>query len=93
MGENEATKIEKLKTFFEDNITPALAGHGGFAEIVELKGEKLFIRIGGGCQGCAMAQMTVKSGIESAVMKFMPEITEVIDATNHAGGDNPYYAE
>ncbi len=92
MSEMENEKLEQLKIFFRDSITPALAGHGGFAEIVDLKGDKLYIKIGGGCQGCAMAKLTVKSGIESAVKKFMPDITEVIDATDHADGDSPYYS-
>ncbi len=87
---NEA-RLEQLQEFFDQQINPALAGHGGFAEITDLKEDKLFIRIGGGCQGCAMAKMTVKQGIESAVTRYFPDIAEVVDDTDHHSGTTPYY--
>lgn len=83
--------LQKVQELFDQRINPGLAGHGGWAEILELKDGKLFIRIGGGCQGCGMAQTTVKQGIESVVQQEIPDITQVIDATDHSAGANPYF--
>ena len=45
----------------------------------------------GGCQGCGMADVTLKQGIEVMIKEAIPEIEEVIDVTDHANGRNPYY--
>ena len=52
----------------------------------------VYLQLGGGCQGCGMASVTLKQGIETALRESIPEITEVVDVTDHQGGENPYYA-
>jgi Fe/S biogenesis protein NfuA len=47
--------------------------------------------MGGGCQGCGAADVTLKAGIERLIKEELPEIEEVLDATDHAAGTNPYY--
>ncbi len=83
----------KVQDLFDREITPALAGHGGVAELVEVKDGSIYVRLGGGCQGCGMAQATLRQGIERTIREKVPEVDEVLDATDHASGKNPYYAK
>jgi Fe/S biogenesis protein NfuA len=86
---------EELKTRVQDlidtMINPAVAGHGGFVELLDVKDNKVYLQMGGGCQGCGAADVTLKSGIERLIKEELPEIDEVLDATDHAAGTNPYY--
>jgi Fe/S biogenesis protein NfuA len=86
---------EELKTRVQDlidtMINPAVAGHGGFVELLDVKDNKVYLQMGGGCQGCGAADITLKSGIERLIKEEVPEIDEVLDATDHAAGTNPYY--
>lgn len=83
---------EKVQKLFDEEINPAVAMHGGHVELVDVKGDIVYVRLGGGCQGCGMADVTLKQGIEHAVRKVVPEIGDVLDVTDHAGGRNPYYS-
>ncbi len=82
--------IRKIEILFDEQIRPSLASHGGNIEIVDLDNDKLFVRLHGGCQGCSSSKLTLKDGIEQLVKKNFPNITEVVDLTDHASGDNPY---
>lgn len=82
---------ERVQQLLEQRINPALASHGGFATLIGVDGPKAYITMGGGCQGCAMSQATLTEGIQSAILEAIPEITEVIDSTDHASGSNPFY--
>ena len=75
----------------EEQINPAIASHGGYAELVAVEDSIAYLRMGGGCQGCGMAAVTLSQGIEVAILDTVPEISEVVDVTDHASGDNPYY--
>ena len=72
-------------------INPAIASHGGVAELVGVEGTTVYLRLGGGCQGCGMARVTLGQGIEVAIRNAVPEVGEIIDITDHASGENPYY--
>jgi Fe/S biogenesis protein NfuA len=87
------TTEEKVRQLLEQQINPAIAAHGGFAELVAVEGEVARVRLGGGCQGCAMSRMTVTAGIESAIREHIPEVTTVEDVTDHASGENPFFAD
>jgi Fe-S cluster biogenesis protein NfuA len=82
----------RLEELFESQINPAIAGHGGHVEIVDVKGTSLYINFSGGCQGCAASSVTLKQGIEQIVSQNVPEISEIVDMTDHATGVNPYYS-
>ena len=82
---------ERVQQVLTEQINPAIAGHGGFAELVAVEGDTAFLRLGGGCQGCGLAQVTLSQGIEVAIIQSVPEITRVVDVTDHGSGDNPYY--
>ena len=74
-------------------INPAIASHGGGAEVVAVEDSTVYVRLGGGCQGCGMASVTLKQGIESTLRQVVPEVQKVIDVTDHSSGDNPYYEQ
>ncbi len=82
---------EQIQAVLDQAINPALASHGGFAALVGVDGSKAIVTMGGGCQGCAASAMTLRDGISKMLMDALPEITEVIDATDHNAGENPFY--
>ncbi len=82
---------EEIEKIFADEINPYISSHGGMAELTRVEGTKVYVRLSGGCQGCASANVTLKSGIEKAIRAKLPEVTEVLDDTDHASGENPYY--
>jgi Fe/S biogenesis protein NfuA len=81
----------RVSQVLEQHIKPSIAAHGGTAELVAVEEDAAFIRLGGGCVGCGMAAVTLKQGIEVAIMQAVPDITRVVDVTDHASGTNPYY--
>lgn len=90
MPMDEAAKaIEEL---LEKQINPALASHGGFVKLIKIEDRDVYVEMGGGCQGCASARATMRYGVEGAIRKIAPQVRNIIDATDHASGTNPYYA-
>jgi len=90
MPMDEAAKaIEEL---LEKQINPALASHGGFVKLIKIEDRDVYVEMGGGCQGCASARATMRYGVEGAIRKVAPQVRNIIDATDHASGTNPYYA-
>ena len=83
---------DQIRQLLEARINPAIASHGGWAELVEVDGDTVVVRLGGGCQGCAMSKATVTAGIESTIKEHIPSIQRVVDVTDHESGENPYYA-
>jgi len=82
---------QRVIQVLDQQINPSIAAHGGIAELVAVEGGTAYLRLGGGCQGCGMASVTLSQGIEHAIKDSIPEITAVIDVTDHASGQNPYY--
>jgi Fe/S biogenesis protein NfuA len=79
----------------ESSVNPAIASHGGRADLIALDEEKkvAYLKLSGGCQGCAMSRLTLSQGIETQLIEAIPELTGVIDVTDHASGENPFYAK
>jgi len=75
----------------DEQVNPTIAAHGGRAELVAVKEGAAYLKLGGGCQGCAMATVTLSQGIETAIIQAVPEITSVVDVTDHQSGSNPYF--
>ncbi len=90
MKPSEQDIRHKVEELFEKEINPQIASHGGFVELAYIEDTKVFVRLGGGCQGCSSANATLKQGIAKAIQQMIPEVTEVLDATDHASGLNPY---
>ena len=85
--------IRQMEQLFDDQVRPALAAHGGGVEIVDIDNNKLFLKLFGGCQGCAASQATLTQGIEKIVKENFPDIEEIVDLTDHDSGDDPYFKE
>lgn len=83
---------EKIQAVLDQAINPMLASHGGSAQLVGVDGDKAIITMGGGCQGCAASAQTLRDGITTMLKDALPEISEVIDATDHTAGENPFYS-
>ena len=83
----------RVSEVLEQAVNPSIAAHGGRADLVAIdeSGGVAYLRLSGGCQGCAMSRMTLTQGIEEALREEVPEITRVVDVTDHSGGANPYY--
>ncbi len=82
---------QSVQKVFDDEINPQVASHGGWVALLEVKDDVAYIQLGGGCQGCGMVDVTLKQGIEVVLREKVPQIREVVDTTDHAGGSNPYY--
>jgi Fe/S biogenesis protein NfuA len=82
---------EQIAQVIETRINPAVAMHGGQIGLVDVRDNVVFVQLAGGCQGCGMATVTLKQGIERMLREAFPQIVEVVDVTDHAQGSNPYY--
>ena len=82
---------QRVVQVLDDQINPAIAAHGGRAELVAIEDSIAYLRLGGGCQGCGMATVTLSQGIEVAILEAVPELAGVVDVTDHASGTNPYF--
>jgi len=81
-----------VQRVLDEMINPGVAAHGGFVELLDVQDDNVFIRMGGGCQGCGAADVTLKMGIERLIREKVPQVREILDTTDHASGMNPYYA-
>jgi Fe/S biogenesis protein NfuA len=83
----------RVVAVLEQSVNPAIASHGGRADLVALDEENgtAYLRLSGGCQGCAMSQMTLRQGIETSLLDEVPELTRILDVTDHGSGENPFY--
>ena len=90
-GELTGDVAERVAQVIDRQINPAIEQHGGMATLERVEGDVAYVRLGGGCQGCGMATVTLDQGIESAILQAVPEVRRVVDVTDHASGENPYY--
>ncbi len=82
---------QKIIQVLDTQVNPSIAAHGGQAQLMGVDGGIAYLKLGGGCQGCGLAPVTLSQGIKVAIQDAVPEITEVVDVTDHAGGTNPFY--
>lgn len=94
LGEAEPTGelADRVKQVLEHRVNPAVASHGGRISLVDVDGGDVYLELGGGCQGCGMARVTLKQGVEKMLREAIPDIGEIHDVTDHAAGTDPYYA-
>ena len=78
MAEETPVK-DKVQELLDTSINPAVAGHGGFIELIDVKDSTVYLRMSGGCQGCGAADVTLKAGIERMIKEEIPEVTEILD--------------
>lgn len=90
-GDLTGPLVDRVQQVISEEVNPAIAMHGGGAELVAIDGTIAYLRLFGGCQGCGLAQVTLKQGIERILLESIPELSQVVDVTDHASGDHPYY--
>ena len=81
----------RVQDILDRQVNPGVAAHGGFVDLIEVRDGTAYIQLGGGCQGCAQVDVTLGQGIRVAILGAVPEVTSVVDTTDHAAGTNPYY--
>jgi Fe/S biogenesis protein NfuA len=92
-GELTGPLAEQVQHVLEHEVNPAIASHGGGARLISVEEDTVYLELTGGCQGCGMATVTLKHGIERILTEAIPEITRVVDVTDHDSGNNPYYQQ
>ena len=92
-GELTGPLAEQVQHVLEHEVNPAIASHGGGARLISVEEDTVYLELMGGCQGCGMATVTLKHGIERILTEAIPEITRVVDVTDHDSGNNPYYQQ
>jgi Fe-S cluster biogenesis protein NfuA len=84
--------FSKIAMIFDTRINPMVAGHGGRVDLIDVQDSVVMLRLMGGCQGCGMADVTLRQGIEATLKQVAPEVRGVVDVTDHSTGANPYFA-
>lgn len=91
--QGDASLVERVQWLLDSEVNPQLASHKGQVSLDSIDANGVvYLRFGGGCHGCGMADVTLKQGIEKSLMAKLPEITAVRDATDHSTGSAPYIA-
>jgi Fe-S cluster biogenesis protein NfuA len=90
---SEADLRSRVQDLLEKQVNPALGNHGGWVELIDVRKNSVYLKLGGGCQGCGSAKLTLKMGIERVIREQIPEVGEILDTTDHAAGRNPYYQQ
>lgn len=92
MNSDERELFFEVQNLLNEEINPMVASHGGYIEVIDVKESDLYVSMGGGCQGCGMAAVTLRQGVEQLIRQHMPAVRNIFDATDHAAGENPYYS-
>ena len=90
-GDLSGEVAQRALVVLEEQVNPSIAMHGGRADLVAVEEGVAYVRLSGGCQGCGLAKVTLSQGIEVALVEAIEEINSVVDVTDHANGENPYF--
>jgi NFU1 iron-sulfur cluster scaffold homolog, mitochondrial len=82
---------EQVAKVFDSQVNPMVARHGGHVELIDVQDAVVMLRMGGGCQGCGMADVTLRQGIEGMLAQLVPDVRGIVDITDHTSGANPYF--
>ena len=82
----------RVQEILDSQINPYVASHGGVVRLIDVRDNNVFVQMGGGCQGCGMANVTLRQGVEVAIRASIPEVGDILDTTDHAAGRNPFYS-
>lgn len=88
---NDDALYEQVAKVFEEQVNPMVARHGGRVELIDVQDAVVMLRMGGGCQGCGMADVTLRQGIEGMLAQLVPDVRGIVDITDHTTGSNPYF--
>jgi len=90
--DSPANLIERVRRILDAEVNPAVATHRGRVTLVDVAEGRVHIRLEGGCQGCSLAEVTIRQGVERLLRARFPEIAGVVDTTDHGAGTNPFFA-
>jgi len=88
----DSALLRKVEALLDGQVNPAVAAHGGHIAAERVEGSTVYLRMSGGCQGCAASSATLRQGVERMLRAALPQIGEIVDVTDHAAGSNPFYA-
>lgn len=89
----EEPLYKKVQDVIDRKVLPVVGAHGGWVELERIEGDTVYVSLGGGCQGCSSAGFTLTAGIEQAICQDVEEIEHVVDVTDHAAGEQPFYKD
>ncbi len=84
--------FDVVTEIFHREVNPSIASHGGAVELLDVQDGTVVLRMQGGCQGCGMANVTLRQGIEGTLRRAIPSIQGIEDVTDHSAGTNPYFS-
>jgi Fe/S biogenesis protein NfuA len=88
----EATLMQRVQYVLDSEINPGVAAHGGHVTLLAVDNDGVVtLQFGGGCHGCGMKDVTLKQGIETTLRTRVPQVSRIIDSTDHSSGAAPYY--
>jgi len=90
-GTLEGSMAERVAHVIDHQVNPAIAAHGGAARLAGVEDNDVYLQLLGGCQGCGLAAVTLRQGIERILRAAIPELERIVDVTDHQAGTNPYY--
>jgi len=91
-GSDDQMMRDQIEVILEREINPAIASHGGVITLLDVQQGVVYVKMGGGCQGCASSTATLKQGVEQTIRARVPGVVQILDTTDHAAGMNPYFA-
>ena len=88
----DAALLRAVEGLLDTQVNPSVAAHGGHIAAERVADGTVYLRMSGGCQGCAASAATLRQGVERMLRAALPQIGEIVDVTDHAAGNNPFYA-
>ncbi|MBC7179979.1 MAG: NifU family protein [Roseovarius sp.] len=83
--------LAAVRDLLDTRINPSIASHGGHINAERATGGTVYLRMSGGCQGCAASQLTLRGGVERTLRAALPEVKNIVDVTDHKAGTEPFY--
>lgn len=87
----DAALLTAVQDVLDTTINPAIASHSGLITVVGVRDRVVYVKMSGGCQGCSAASVTLRQGVEAMLREEIPEIADIVDTTDHAAGETPFF--
>ncbi len=84
--------VERARRVIDAEINPVIAVHHGHVALAGVEQGWVRIRMEGGCQGCSLAEVTLRQGIEPLLRARLPDLTGLVDVTDHEAGTEPFFS-
>ena len=91
-GSDAGSLVERARRILDAEINPVIAAHRGHAALAGVDQGWVRIRMEGGCQGCSLAEVTLRQGIEPLLRARLPDLVGLVDVTDHEAGTEPFFS-